>query len=293
LLSKGDPSNYSYSAILPTFNRVEALKENIDCFLALERLGELVVVDDCSTDETSSFLMNLDDARLIVVRHPENRGSPTARATGVAASNCPWILMLEDDCRVPTDYAVVLMDVARTYRADVVGAPWVHAPEGNVESVVAERRAAAVPSFNLATGAGCFPSGVIQTPFMPALALISREVFSKVSYDSEYRGNAWREETSFFISAVEQGFRSVITPDTYSYQIKQWTGGQRRNPLAYEFWVMTNNWRFLRKHEGFLRSSLVIRSPLNEQGKFMVARGSSILKSVHAKALRRLGFHAE
>lgn len=272
-----EPIAAGFSAVLPTYNRAEALRENLPPLLRLRGLAELIVVDDCSLDETPAVLRDVSDDRLRVIRHPVNLGSPAARSSGIAAATTNWILMLEDDCRVPADYGQTLLRVAREYDADLVGAPWVHAPADRIETEVASRRANPVARVGLRTAPGQFPPNTVETPFLPALILARREVFTLAGYDRRYRGNAWREETAFFLSAAQAGFRCVLTPDTYSYQVRQWGGGQRRNRVAYEFWVAWNNWLFLRAHGTFLRRAGYIRSAVTEQAAFLAGRGRGLL----------------
>jgi GT2 family glycosyltransferase len=260
------------SAILPTFNRSSALRENLPIFLDLESLGELIVVDDCSSDETEAYLASVANPLLRVIRHPRNLGSPGARATGIAAARFPWILMLEDDCRVPVNYGTVLLEVALQTQAAIVGAPWIHASSERLSAEIEQRRIHAADHIGLDTHPGTFPTVDVETPFMPALVLAKRELFQTVNYDSRYGGNAWREETSLFISAVEAGHRCVLTPRTFSYQVQQWAGGQERSRLSYEAWVVRNNWRFLRRHEAFLRAQGHLHSVLRAQLRFVARR---------------------
>lgn len=269
----------SISAILPTFNRVAALRENLSTFLQTEGIGELIVVDDCSSDDTEVYLASVNNPLLRVIRHPKNRGSPGARATGISAALFPWILMLEDDCRIPRDYARVLLEVAVQTQASIVGAPWVHTTPEQLSMEVQQRRVHSANHIGLDTHPGTFPTDDIETPFLPALVLAQRELLRTINYDPGYGGNAWREETSLFIAATESGHRCILTPRTYSYQVQQWDGGQRRRRLSYEVWVIYNNWRFLRRHRAFLQAGGYIRSLWREQLRFVTKRFVTLAKS--------------
>jgi hypothetical protein len=97
-------------------------------------------------------------------------------------------------------------------------------------------------------------------------------VFDSVRYDESLGGNAWREETSVALSAVEAGFRSVLTPRTASFQLAQWQGGQRLPRLSYEAWAIRNNWRFLRQHRRTLERLGEIHDPFTAQADFIRRR---------------------
>ena len=58
---------------------------------------EVIVVDDCSTDETAARLAELDDRRVRVVRHDVRRKLAGAHNTGVAAARGEWVAFLDDD----------------------------------------------------------------------------------------------------------------------------------------------------------------------------------------------------
>ncbi len=242
------------TAILPTYNRGAALPTTLPRLLALRGLTELIVVDDGSTDDTQAVLKTFDHPKLRVIRHDPNKGSPAARNTGVAAARTEWVVFLEDDCGFPADYAEVLLKVARDTGADVVGAPWLNVPEERYAEEFARRKAQAATTFTLDTHPGTFPAGDVETPFLCALALVRRSVAQQLRYDDTLRGNAWREETDFYLRAVEAGHKVVCTDQTASWQAGRWSGGQHPRVLPYEFWLLRNNWRFLRRHAAYLRA---------------------------------------
>ncbi len=131
-----------------------------------------------------------------------------------------------------------------------------------------------------------FPAHDLETPFLNGVVLVRRDVFDVVRYNVALRGNAWREETSMYLSANAAGFRSVLTPRTACYQLGQWEGGQRRGRLAYETWAIRNNWRFLHMHADALRRIGAIRSPLAEQARFISGR-VAVNVSGYLRAKRR------
>ncbi len=261
----------SVTVVLPTFDRLPALRANLDDLLALRGVEEVVVVDDGSTDGTWEFLAERRSPRLRPVRHRENRGSPAARNTGGAAARTEWVLFAEDDCRFPPDYAEVLLATALDHGADVVGAPMVWpGPDGDVAAAVAAARAARTGVGGLDAVAG-FPDAPVRTPLVPAPALVRRSVLTALRFDPGYRGNAYREETDFFVRAERAGHRCVLTGDTYFWEPARYAGGQPRT-LAAQWWTLRNNWRFLRRHGAWLAQRGVIAGPVREQLAFTARR---------------------
>jgi GT2 family glycosyltransferase len=287
-VSETEPGDISL--VLPTFNRAAALRANLGVMLALEGVHEVIVVDDGSTDDTLAACSQFDDQRLRVVSHGRNRGVAAARNTGAAAASSAWVLFGEDDCRFPADYGIVLRGVGERNSADIVSAPLVHMA-GTDEDVAAfaatVARRSRPPTMD---EDGVFPTETIETPFLPARALVRRAVFDTVQFYEGFPSNAYREETDFFIQAARSGFRCVLTPATYCYQLDRWTGGQHHSsPLRYEYWTLRNNWRFLRRHGVWLTEQGYIPGPISSQVRFTLRRGRVVLAGVTRARLTRLG----
>jgi glycosyltransferase involved in cell wall biosynthesis len=263
------------SVVLPTFNRLAALRENFPSVRELAGVSEIVVVVDGSTDGSARWLQELGDARVRVIEQA-NQGSPAARNAGVAAASGDWLLMTEDDCLLPPEFAVTLLDVARARDAQIVSAPWIPVlSRDEMQSAVQRGRRDAQARIRLGTHPSVFPINDLETPFLNGVALTRRDVFGLICYDESLGGNAWREETSMFLDAAQAGFRCVLTPRTASFQLGQWAGGQRRPRLTYEAWAIRNNWRFLRDHRGILTSLGEIHDPVTAQASFIGKRISS------------------
>jgi glycosyltransferase involved in cell wall biosynthesis len=267
------------SIVLPTYNRAEALCLTLPELLKVRGVSELIVVDDGSTDETASVLEEMRDERLRIVYHDDHRGQPAARNSGVGAASGEWILFGEDDCVLPVDYALALHGEAVRHGADIVGAPWLNVSEDERERALASGRAAAVTHVSLDTHPSSFPAEPLRTPFLPALALVRQEVFAWVRFHEGFRGNAYREETDFFVSAARQGFVCLLSPRTASFQALHSTGGARTTPLRYEYWAWRNNRLFLQRHGSWLRQHGYTGSPLIADLRFAARRFAGRLRS--------------
>jgi GT2 family glycosyltransferase len=273
---------------MPTFNRLAALRKNFDAARAVQGIAEIIVVVDGSTDGTAEWLEGLGDHRVTVIRQP-HRGSPAARNAGIDAAHGDWILMTEDDCFLPSEFAITLMEAARDRDADIVSAPWLPVYDGGDIGAAYERaRRSARAQIRLDTSPLVFPREDLVTPFLNGIVLVRQLVFDVIRYDESLTGNAWREETSLFLSAVECGFRCVFTPRTASFQLAQWEGGQRAPAVAYELSAIRNNWRFLRSHKATLKQLGEIRSPFTAQARFILGRVWERARGVIRARWRRL-----
>lgn len=83
------------SIIIPTHDRPELLPRAVESARRAGAEIEIVVVDDGSTDATSSVCASLDD--VVYIRLDERRGVGYARAAGINASKGTYISFLDDD----------------------------------------------------------------------------------------------------------------------------------------------------------------------------------------------------
>jgi GT2 family glycosyltransferase len=86
------------SVIIPVHNRAGLTARCLDALLAAadEAIGEIIVVDDRSTDATPDMLADRA-ADIRVVRHQRNAGFATSCNDGVAAASCDWVALLNND----------------------------------------------------------------------------------------------------------------------------------------------------------------------------------------------------
>lgn len=86
------------SVVIPTYNRSNTICASITSVLNQTYKNiELIVVDDCSTDDTLNKLEKIDDSRLKIVRHERNKGQNAARNTGIKASIGEYIAHHDSD----------------------------------------------------------------------------------------------------------------------------------------------------------------------------------------------------
>lgn len=83
------------TVVITTYNRAQFLQRAIQSALHAGSNLEVVVVDDCSTDETPEFCSKLTNIRF--VRLNSNHGLAHARNVGIAESSSEFIAFLDDD----------------------------------------------------------------------------------------------------------------------------------------------------------------------------------------------------
>ncbi|HEX7600592.1 MAG TPA: glycosyltransferase family 2 protein [Polyangiaceae bacterium] len=98
------------SVVMAAYNRAHTLPRAIASVLAQTHPDwELIVVDDGSQDGTEELLATYHDPRIVVVRHPRNRGVTAAKNTGFDHARGDWLTTLDsDDEMVPQALGVFM-----------------------------------------------------------------------------------------------------------------------------------------------------------------------------------------
>ncbi|MEL7417054.1 MAG: glycosyltransferase family 2 protein [Cyanobacteria bacterium J06555_3] len=86
------------SVIIPAYNTEEYIAKAISSALSQTLSNiEVIVVDDCSTDNTVQVVQGFDDPRLKLILNTENMGAGGARNKAIAAAQGKWIAVLDSD----------------------------------------------------------------------------------------------------------------------------------------------------------------------------------------------------
>jgi len=105
---------------MPVFNEEATVARVIGSVLAQREVGELICVDDGSTDGSLSVLEGIREPRLRVSRHELNRGKGAALRTGIALATFPFVIIQDADLEYdPAEYGKLLGPMLED-RADVV-----------------------------------------------------------------------------------------------------------------------------------------------------------------------------
>ncbi len=92
------------SIIMPSFNTEKFILESIDSVLnQTYKNWELIIIDDCSTDNTIEKLSTIKDLRIVILRNESNRGAAFSRNRALKIAKGKWIAFLDsDDLWLPT-----------------------------------------------------------------------------------------------------------------------------------------------------------------------------------------------
>ncbi len=124
------------AVVVPTFNRPEGITALLHA-LAGQTLApecfEVIVVDDCSSDDTVARLTALGGAfpyRLTVLQTPRNAGPGAARNVGWRAATAALLAFLDDDCQPEPGWLEAGRDYLAANEAVGVAQGLTRAPDG-------------------------------------------------------------------------------------------------------------------------------------------------------------------
>jgi len=112
------------SIVMPLFNDEQFVATALRSCLAQTLTDiEIICVDDASTDATVEIVEEIrrKDARIRLIRQPENRSAFQARRVGIEAATAPYVLFLDGDDELAPNAASVTLRKAASAKADVVG----------------------------------------------------------------------------------------------------------------------------------------------------------------------------
>lgn len=86
------------SVILPTYNRAHTLSRAVNSVLnQTYKNFELIIIDDCSTDNTEEVVKNIHDERIVYIRQSSNKGAAAARNTGIKIAKGDYVAFQDSD----------------------------------------------------------------------------------------------------------------------------------------------------------------------------------------------------
>jgi glycosyltransferase involved in cell wall biosynthesis len=255
------------SVIIPTFNRGHLLEETIPTFLQPE-VGEIILIDDASTDDTEEvghWLVG-QYPRIRYFRNEKNIKQTGSKNRGIQEAQFPYIYFGDDDCYLMPGAMSLLLQVYEEQGAQLCGARALFMPAGTQGTPAQYWEAhqndlvsdpSEIVNLNLLKfnfQLGC--AHPIEFPVLHACFLINTADAKKVSYHTGYIGNSFREETDYTLRCKDQGMKLVYCSQTAQVNLppERCSGGSRSTKWKYEYYSFVNNFHFLKRNESILRA---------------------------------------
>ena len=86
------------SVIMPSYNTADYIKESVDSVLNQTYSNlEIIIVDDCSTDNTDEIIKSIKDNRIRYYKNDVNSGAAISRNIALKEAKGQWIAFLDSD----------------------------------------------------------------------------------------------------------------------------------------------------------------------------------------------------
>jgi glycosyltransferase involved in cell wall biosynthesis len=115
------PKDFLLSVVIPVFNEQNTVENLIECVRRVALPKEIIVVDDCSTDNTRNILAKYADSSDVrVLLHAKNRGKGAAVRTGFEHVHGTVVIVQDADLEYdPTEYPRLVQPIIEG-KADAV-----------------------------------------------------------------------------------------------------------------------------------------------------------------------------
>ncbi len=99
---------FKYDVVITTFNRKRLISRAVNSVLAQKHpVRKIIIVDDCSTDGTRSYLQE-EYPQCLLLKSEKNSGPSVCRNLGIESSSAEYILILDDDDELLKDASEII-----------------------------------------------------------------------------------------------------------------------------------------------------------------------------------------
>lgn len=238
------------SVVVPIYNALEDVKILLDSLVKNFdfSIGEVILLNDCSDNETSLFLQKFSNAnnQFKLFNNKENLGFIKTCNRGLKESNGRIIVLLNSDTMIPADFTQRIIDCFNSNEKIGIASPigshtadyFVTMPEKyNIEDmnkILKDKHKCVYPEVPSCEGF-CF--------------CIRREVIEQNGYLDEIYGAGYCEEVDYSYRAIDNGWLNVLIDNLYVYHKRQASFGSDRREKLYKknLKIFNKRWKSFRE----------------------------------------------
>ena len=119
-------ANMDLSIIIPVFNERSKIKQDIESALSYFDKrgisGEIIIVDDGSTDGTAKIISDCEtkpDNRVHIICLPEHKGKGCAVKEGIKSSEGQFVMFADSGCCIPYENILIGMEMIKSGECDI------------------------------------------------------------------------------------------------------------------------------------------------------------------------------
>lgn len=186
-----------FSVVIPLYNKEKYVAQTLKSVVGQTYQNfEIIVVNDCSTDNSLGVVQAIDDSRIKIIEHSENKGVSKSRNTGIKTATHHYIAFLDADDQWDSTYLETIRNLVKEYPDESVFAT--HYRENYIgKSIVPKSKLSKKQKKKSFIISEFFKLNVGRLVITQSCIVISKRVFEKVGFYDENITNA--EDIDFYI----------------------------------------------------------------------------------------------
>ena len=105
-----------FSVVIPLYNKEAYVAQTLKSVVGQTYQNfEIIVVNDCSTDNSFDIVKAVQDHRIKIIEHNEIKGVSASRNTGINATTHPYIAFLDADDQWDSTYLETIRNLVKEY----------------------------------------------------------------------------------------------------------------------------------------------------------------------------------
>ena len=105
-----------FSVVIPLYNKEAYVAKTLNSVLNQTYQNfEVIIVNDYSSDNSLDVVKAIDDHRIKIIEHSENKGLSASRNTGISAATHPYIAFLDADDQWDSTYLETIRNLVKEY----------------------------------------------------------------------------------------------------------------------------------------------------------------------------------
>jgi GT2 family glycosyltransferase len=197
--------------IIPAWNQMNFTKDCVDSIKKWTKYPfRLILVDNASDRETAAYLDSVNGEKTLFIRNGINQGFVKAVNQGIAASDAPYICVMNNDTLATEGWLEEMVRIAES--AKDIGI--VNPASNNLGQRPAKGEPIELYANRLKSEKGKYVELGSAIGFC---MLIKREVIQRLGGFDEIYGMGNFEDTDFSRRAVKEGYRCVMACGAYVY----------------------------------------------------------------------------
>lgn len=239
---------------MSAYNAEKTIKRAIDSVLEQTLKDfELIIVNDCSVDNTENIILSYKDDRIKYVKHDVNKGAGASRNTGVKLVKGQYIKFLDSDDYLSKDCLQVMYLAAITHNCEIVVCGQ------SIEDCNCNLVSTTVPTkLKIECGKDRFTPDINQAKRFLNLFLVKSSLFDTI----EYSNKRYCEDTPTLFKLVYLSNSIVQIPYIgYHYTLNEGSlvhTCSKTKSLIYECLAAVDNLSFL-KEKGEYQNPMVFK----------------------------------